>query len=72
MFKKNIMDIEKATELFRKRYSDWTKNPERETNGYNYERTFVEMMQKFEAEVFQYSLGELSANRNTQKKSRPV
>lgn len=66
------MDIEKATELFRKKYSDWTKNPERETNGYNYERTFVEMMQKLEAEVFQYSLGELSANRNTKKKSKPV
>ena len=60
-------DIEKVTELFKQKYINWTNNPARKTNGYSYERTFVEMMHEFESELFQHSLGELSTNRNEKK-----
>ncbi|MBL4652089.1 MAG: hypothetical protein JKY53_04365 [Flavobacteriales bacterium] len=67
-----IMDINKATDLFRENYTAWLNNPERMTNGYNYEKTFVEMMQEFESKVFKESLGEIPINRNFKKKSKRV
>jgi len=66
------MDIDNATNLFRENYIAWLNNPDRMKNGYNYEKTFVEMMQQIESEVFKESLGEVPSNRNSKKKSKRV
>jgi len=47
-------------------------NPDRMKNGYNYEKTFIAMMQEFESEVFKESLGELPSSRNLKKKFKRV
>lgn len=41
-------------------------------NGFDYERTYIEMMQQVEKEVFKESLGEVAENKNRKKKSKPV
>jgi len=66
------MDIDKATNLFRENYISWLNNPDRMKNGYNYEKTFVEMMQEFESEIFKESLGDIPTNRNLKKKFKRV
>jgi len=66
------MDIEKATNLFRDNYTSWLNNPDRMKNGYNYEKTFIEMMQEFESVIFKESLGEVPCSRNLKKKSKRV
>jgi len=65
------MDIEKATKIFQKNYTKWLNHPGRNKNGYEYERSFVEQMQKLEKELFQGSVGEIPNSRNLKKKSRP-
>ena len=67
-----IMDIEKATKIFKENYEQWLNDPERNKNGYEYERSFVEQMQNMEKELFQDSLGEIPNNKNIKKKSKPV
>lgn len=66
------MEIERASALFKKKYEKWINDPERIKSGYDYERTFVEMMQELESEVFEHSLGDIPVNRNAKKKSKPV
>ena len=63
---------EKALQVFESYYSQWENGPERMSNGYDYERTYVEMMQKVQQEVFQSSIGEVPKNKNIKKNSRPV
>lgn len=64
--------LEQATELFQKRYSDWITNQHNQTSGYEYENSFVKMMQEVELEVFQLSAGEVPTNKNRKKKSKRV
>jgi hypothetical protein len=64
--------IEQATEFFQKRYAEWLRNQQNQNNGYNYESSFVKMMQEVEQEVFQLSVGEVPQNKNIKKKSKPV
>jgi cell fate (sporulation/competence/biofilm development) regulator YlbF (YheA/YmcA/DUF963 family) len=63
---------EKAVEIFSKYYSDWEKNKERNQSGYDYERTYVEMMQKVQQAILQNSVGEISPSKNVKKKFKPV
>ena len=67
-----IMDLEKATKIFQQNYKQWLNNPDRYNNGYEYEQSFVEQMQKMEKELFLDSVGERPTNRNLKKKSRPL
>lgn len=60
------------TQIFEKHYQEWLANPDRMKNGYDYERTFLEMMQQVEKQVFQDSLGKVPENKNRKKKSKPV
>ncbi len=64
------MDIEKATAIFRKNYEKWATNDKRNNSGYDYEKTFVEMMDSLGKEVLQDSLGGLPQSRNLKKKSK--
>jgi len=62
------MDIDKATAIFRDNYEKWINNDKRNASGYDYEKTFVEMMESLGGEVFQESVGELPESRNFKKK----
>jgi hypothetical protein len=53
--------------VFESYYSQWETSPERMQSGYDYERTFVEMMQKVQQEVFQRSVGSVPKNKNSKK-----
>jgi hypothetical protein len=48
---------EKAMEIFKKYYSEWENSEERNKSGYDYERTYVEMMQKVQKAILQNSVG---------------
>ena len=63
---------EKALTLFESYYTQWENSPERMASGYDYERTFVEMMQKVQQEVFQSSVGEVPKSKNNKKNFRPA
>lgn len=63
---------ENAIEIFSKYYSQWEKSEERNQSGYDYERTYVEMMQKVQQAILQNSVGEVSPNKNVKKKFKPV
>lgn len=65
------MELDTATKIFQDHYNQWLANENRNKNGYEYERTFVDQMQKMENELFQDSVGCLPANRNLKKKSKP-
>lgn len=63
------MDKQKATEIFQRHLNEWLENMDRNENGYEYQRTFVEQMQKLEIELFQDSLGEAPKSKNSKKSS---
>ena len=66
------MKQQDPTQIFEKYYQEWLTNPDRMKNGYEYERTYLEMMQNVEREVLQASVGEVAENKNRKKKSKPV
>lgn len=62
------MDKEQAVELLLKRLSEWENKPK--GDGYEYEKSFIEVMQDLNRDLFQLSLGEVSVDRNAKKKSK--
>jgi len=66
-----IMTQKDPTEIFEKYFNEWLASPERHRSGYDYEKSYAEMMQKVEKEVFQVSLGEAPTNKNRKKNSKP-
>ena len=60
-----------STKIFEKHYNEWINNPERLKSGYDYERTYAEMMKKVGKEIFQNSVGEIPINKNRKKNSKP-
>ena len=64
--------MENATRIFQKHYADWEESQKNQTNGYEYESSFVKMMQQVELEVFQNSAGKVPASKNQKKKSKRV
>jgi len=65
------IDKEKISDKLRIFIDQWENSFERMQSGYDYERTFVEMMRKFEKELFQESLGKLPG-KNAKKNSKPA
>lgn len=63
------MDKQKAFEILSKRIDDWDSKPK--SDGYEYEKSFIEVMHDLQQELFQLSIGELPQDRNAKKKSRP-
>jgi hypothetical protein len=61
---------EQATTIFKKYLSEWEANPQRMENGYQYESTYAEMMEKVEQEVLQLSVGEVPKDKNSKKNFR--
>jgi hypothetical protein len=62
---------QQATAIFEKYLSEWESNPHRMENGYQYESTYAEMMQKVEQEVLQLSVGVVPKDKNLKKNSTP-
>lgn len=62
------IDKEKAAARLKEMLTQWENNPERMQNGYEYEKTFIEMMKQFEREIFQQSVGK-TGSKNYKKKS---
>lgn len=66
------MASDKAAEIFKKHYEEWINNPLRMKSGYDYEKTYSQMMQRIEQEVLQSSVGDIPENPNTKKNSKQV
>lgn len=60
------------TKIFEKHYNEWKSNPDRFKSGYDYEKSYTEMMQRVEREVFQSSMGKMPNNKNSKKNSKQV
>lgn len=65
-------EIERATALFKEKLTTWCNNKEKENSAYEYEKTYVETMQKIEKEVLQIMTETKAKSRNAKKKFKPV
>lgn len=63
---------EKALKIFETYYSQWENNEQRNQSGYDYERTYMDMMHKVQQAILQNSVGDVSPNKNIKKKSKRV
>ena len=59
------MDKAKAFEILSKRIDEWESKSK--TDAYEYEKSFIEVMQKLNEELLQLSIGEVSIDRNKKK-----
>lgn len=48
------MDIDKLKTMFAEKVTQWEQSQKDQTSGYQYEKSFVEMMNKLEQEVFKH------------------
>ena len=64
-------EIERATVLFKEKLTQWSNNKEKEHSAYEYEKTYVETMQKIEKEVLQIMTETKAKSRNAKKKFKP-
>jgi hypothetical protein len=64
------MDKVQAVELLLKSLSEWENKPK--GDGYEYEKSFIEVMQDLNRDLLQLSLGEVPRDRNEKKSSDAV
>lgn len=64
-------EIERATALFKEKLTQWYDNKEKESSAYDYEKSYVETMQKIEMEVLQIMAETKAKSRNAKKKFKP-
>jgi hypothetical protein len=60
-------EINEAKEKFEKHLRNWSGSQEGQTDGYAYEKSFVEFMRKVSEETLQISMGELPDSKNKKK-----
>lgn len=53
-------------------YQEWEQNPQHQSSGYEYEKTFTEMWQKLGNEIFQQSIGKIPRDKNRKKNSKRI
>lgn len=63
------MDKSKAFEILSNKIDEWEKKPK--SDGYEYEKSFIEVMHSLQLELLQLSVGDLPQDRNEKKKSKP-
>ena len=63
------MDKQKAFEILSKSLEEWELKPK--SDGYEYEKSFIEVMQGLNEELFQLSVGALPKDRNKKKVYKP-
>lgn len=64
------MELDKATIIFKKHYEEWINNPSRMKSGYDYEKSYSQMMQRVEQELLQSSVGDVPNSPNAKKNSK--
>ena len=64
-------EIERATALFKEQLTQWSNNQDKESSAYDYEKTYVETMQKIERDVLQIMAETKEKSRNAKKKFKP-
>jgi hypothetical protein len=62
--------MEDILKIMQQRYQEWEQNPQRQTSGYEYEKTFTEMWQGLGNKIFQQSIGSLPRDKNRKKNSK--
>jgi hypothetical protein len=62
------MDKDKAIEILLQKITEWENKPK--TDGYEYEKSFIEVMRGLNEDLFQLSVGEVPKDRNSKKKSK--
>lgn len=60
-------EITQAKEKFEKHLRTWSESQEGQTEGYEYEKSFVEFMRQVSQETFQLSLGVIPESKNKKK-----
>lgn len=55
--------LEDATEVFKANFEKWFEAQSSQTSGYEYEKSYVEMMQKVSREVLERSVGNTGKGR---------
>ena len=58
---------DRIAEMVKERLSAWKNSQEGQTNGYEYERSFAEMMQQIESEIFKEMTGTEVKGKNKKK-----
>jgi hypothetical protein len=58
---------EKMLSVFSEKIDQWIASQENQTDGFEYERSYVEALQKIGTEVFQLSLGNIPKSKNQKK-----
>jgi hypothetical protein len=61
------MSEQTLIELIDKKIKQWKDGQQCQTDGYEYERSFDEMMQAIGREILQESVGEIPKNKNLKK-----
>ena len=59
------MDKDKATEILFQKITEWENKPK--TDGYEYEKSFIEVMRGLNEELFQLSVSKVPQDRNSKK-----
>lgn len=60
---------ERASQLLAYHIEQWESDPSRLESGYSYEASYAAMIQKFNQELLQASLGEVPKSKNAKKNS---
>ena len=58
-------------EKLEKAYTDWAIQESNHTNGYTYERSFLQMWTELGKDLFQDSVGKVPRDKNLKKNSKP-
>lgn len=61
------MDEQQLSELIKKEVSAWFLNQQNQTDGYEYEKTFVECWRSVGQKVLQQSMGKIPGSKNEKK-----
>ena len=61
------MNYDKISKNVMGKLKQWYESQQGQTSGYEYEKTFVEMMRGISHEIFQESLGPVPKSRNQKK-----
>ena len=64
--------MEDFLKIMQQHYQEWEQNPQRQSSGYEYEKTFTEMWQTLGNKVLQQSMGKLSTDKNATKNFKHV
>ena len=62
----------KMQAVFNDKMEQWIESQENQTDGFEYERSYVETMQEISSEIFQLSVGKAPKDKNQKKNSRRV